>query len=337
MFAVQGAPVNGNCAAQANVIDVAPGLDSTTSLNRTQWAQSALLWSFVKSQDPTSVKKLQSFVVLAKWSSLSAADGPVQDSSSGFETTLLGFTYDFAGQTLLEPQVSFQTDGQPSNAQVAQVSSTANSALDRMYSFAAASSNQQQMAMQQYWRAVLQQDPKNFNLFVSLVISSPILLPYDANAAPGNINISSLLTNSTSAPFPPPLACYPGLSSSQQQLISSIETTVFGLSSASTQSKFDTSCFPDRPVYGVLDLLRLRLPFHDSVPNVARQAAALTRDATPRVIVYNGPILSALPASSSTNVSSTMATDPLQFGTLNHINHVLLNFFAIIPDIKVAI
>ncbi|KAA1467926.1 hypothetical protein DENSPDRAFT_833101 [Dentipellis sp. KUC8613] len=337
MFAVQGTPVNGNCAAQAKVVDVAPGLDPQTMPNRTQWAQSALLWSFVQSQDPTAVGKLQEFVQKANWGSLSNTDGPENDQSSAFKTTSLGFNFDFASQTVSEPQVLFQNDGQPSSAQAAQVSDTARGALDRMYSFATASSTQQRKALENYWQAELQQDPNKLNLFISLISSSPILLPFDATASPGGNNISAQLTNSSSTPFPPPISCYPSLSSSQTQLLNSIETTVFGLSASSSQNSFNPSCYPDRPIYGVLDVLRLRLPFLDSTSGVARQAAVLSRDVSPRSVVYVGPILSALPASLSSNVSASIAMDPLQYGTLNHMNSVLLNFFSAIPDIKTAI
>jgi len=37
-----------------------------------------------------------------------------------------------------------------------------------------------------------------------------------------NTSISSLLTNSSTVPFPPPLACYPGLLQSQIQLITNV-------------------------------------------------------------------------------------------------------------------
>ena len=186
--------------------------------------------------------------------------------------------------------------------------------------------------MTNYWQNVLGQDPSKFLTFVSLLISSPILLPFDANGRPGNTSTSLLLTNSSTAPFPPPLSCYPGLSQSQFQLISTLETSVFGLSPPTTQANFDPSCFPDRPIYGTLNILHLRLPFQDSQFG-PKQAATLSRDASSRVVVYNGEVLSGLPTS---NTSAIPTTDPRQFGTLGHLNHVLLDFFQAIPDINVA-
>jgi hypothetical protein len=189
-------------------------------------------------------------------------------------------------------------------------------------------------AMENYWQYNLQQDPNNYLNFVSLLISSPILLPFDANGTAGNISISSLLTNSSSAPFPPPLSCYPSLPTSQFALITDLETSVFGLTPPTAQTNFTNSCFADRPIYGVLDILHLRLPFPDSQTGTAKQAAILSRDVTPRAVIYNGEVLSSLPNS---NVSSIPTTDPRRFGTLNHINHVLLHFFEAIPDVNVAI
>lgn len=341
--------LSNDCAAQARVVEVSPALNSQTVPNRTEWAQGALLWSFVLSQNTSAVGQLRNFVSKAHWQSL-PGDGPVSGFSSKFSATQLGYVFDFAGQNISEPNVSFVTDGQPSDAQLAEVDNTAHVVLDRMYSFASgayfaeqsvrgssadpraqtASSTLRTTSMTNYWQNVLKQDPSKFLTFVSLVISSPILLPFDANGTAGETSISSLLTNSTTAPFPPPLACYPGLSNSQLQLITNVETSVFGLSPPVVQAGFNVSCYPDRPVYGVLDILRQRLPFQDS-QNGAKQAAILSRDASSRVVVYNGEVLS-----DSSNTSSIPTTDPRRFGTLHHINHVLLDFFEAIPNTNIA-
>ncbi|KAI9460983.1 hypothetical protein BJY52DRAFT_243011 [Lactarius psammicola] len=333
MSSSRASALSSDCAAQARVVDVSPALDSQTVPNRTAWAQSTLLWSFVLSQNTSSVGTLRGFITKADWRSL-PGDGPVTGQSSKFSTTQLGHVFDFAAQTISEPPVSFISDGQPSSSQLAEVSNTARTSLDRMYAFASASSTIRSTAMGNYWRFVLQQDPNNYLKFVSLLISSPILLPFDANGKAGNIPISSLLTNSTTAPFPPPLSCYPSLATSQLALIANLETSVFGLSPPTAQTSFNSSCFADRPVYGVLDILHLRLPFRDSQTGTAKQAAILSRDTTPRVVIYNGEALSSLPNS---NVSSIPTTDPRRFGTLNHINHILLDFFQAIPDLNVAI
>lgn len=103
--------------------------------NRTQWAQSALLWNLVQSQDIQAVSVMQKFVVGANWKQLGSLDGPVPDSVS-FSTTVSGFKFNFAAQEVTQPSASFVASGEPTYAQIAQVGSTAMSALDRMYSFA---------------------------------------------------------------------------------------------------------------------------------------------------------------------------------------------------------
>jgi hypothetical protein len=127
--------LSSDCAAQAQVVDVSPALDSQTVPNRTAWAQSTLLWSFVLSQNTSSVGSLRDFVTKADWGSL-PGDGPVTGQSSKFSTTQLGYVFDFAAQTISEPLVSFISDGQPSSSQLSEVSSIAHTSLDRMYTFA---------------------------------------------------------------------------------------------------------------------------------------------------------------------------------------------------------
>lgn len=200
-----------------------------------------------------------------------------------------------------------------------------------------ASSTQQEQTLETYWRVTLQQNPADLRSFISLFSGSPILLPFDATLSTGGSSVATLFTNSSSAPFPPPLACYPGLTTTQLQRINTIETQVFGLSSAPSATQFDTSCFPDRPIYGVLDVLRLRLPFIDSRTGVAKQAAVLTRDVAPRVVIYPQETLSALLNASGLDNLTALQTNPRQYGTLNHLNHIILDYLSSIPDVNDAI
>ncbi len=193
-----------------------------------------------------------------------------------------------------------------------------------------ASSTQQKQALSQYWTGVLQQKSSDLNTFVSTIRGAPILLPFDAT----NESLANLLTNPSTSPFPPPLACYPGLSSDQLQKINSIETSIFGLPPAQAQTTFDTSCFASRPIYGTLNILQLRLPFLDGRQGAAKQAAVLEPDAYSRAIIYSGEVLSAMPGSSSPNPP---VSDPRQYGTLNNLNHVLLQYLKSISDVNDAI
>lgn len=138
--------------------------------------------------------------------------------------------------------------------------------------------------------------------------------------------------------FPPPLACYPGLGSSSITQVNQIEQQIFGLPAASTQLSFNSSCFSTRPVYGRLDLLQLRLPFYDSTTNASLQGVTLERTANSRAVLYSGeylsPLTNPLPPSPT---SSSFNQNPLQYGTANHLNHVILQYLKSIPDINIAI
>jgi hypothetical protein len=111
---------------------------------------------------------------------------------------------------------------------------------------------------------------------------------------------------------------------------------VFGLDAASSISSFSDSCFSTRPIYGVVDLLRLRLPFPDDRESVALQAAALSEDAKIRAVLYSGEVLSALPTSSTFPNISHSQTDPREFGTIDFMDHVLLNYLSSISNITLA-
>ncbi|THH10160.1 hypothetical protein EW145_g1529 [Phellinidium pouzarii] len=334
---VVGPPSGGLCQSQALLIDVEPGLDSASAPNRTRWAQSAILWNLGLSEDVNATTNLQRSVSTAPWNILTVRDGPVKDTTGKFAFDASGFTFDFASQTLAPMGASFEEEGDPSDAQLAEVSETAGKALDRMYSFAVASSNQRKKALTNYWTSVLQQQETNLAVFIEAVRSSPFLIPFDVTSSPGGNALTSLMSNTSTTPFPPPIACYPGLNSTQVARINSLEVLVFNLTAISqSPSEFSISCFPDRPVYGVVDLLQLRLPFPDSRKGVALQAAALSRDATVRTIVYSGEMLSALPGATVLPGVEASATDSREFGASNFLNHVLLNYLSSISNITLA-
>ncbi|TFK57185.1 hypothetical protein OE88DRAFT_1650808 [Heliocybe sulcata] len=336
IWQTQGDVAGTNCASQANLIDVGSALDVLKVPNRTSWAHSALLWTLIESENVTSVNAMRTFIQSAPWSSLGETDGPVSDTSSKFSAKFSGYVFDFAAQTVTAPNVSFINIGQPSSEQISRVSSTSVATLDRMYTFAVASSKQRQKALSNYWQTVLQRKASELSTFLSAFISAPIMIPFDASSSPGSQPVANLLNDTSGNQFPPPLACYPGLTSAQVQGISTIETSVYGLPSPTPASSFDPACYTDRPVYGVLDVLRLRLPFEDSRTGVAKQAAVLNRDTLSRAILHNGEILSALPSSSDPLNIFNSATDPREYGTFNNLNHIVLDYLTSISDVSVA-
>ncbi|CAA7266538.1 unnamed protein product [Cyclocybe aegerita] len=329
LWLMQGSPTTTNCASQALLIDVGSGLDPATFPNRTQWAQAALLWNSVQTQDTTSAQKMLQSVQSLPWKSISSSDGPVAEQAS-FGIIASGYTYNFASQTVARPPASFITLGQPTNAQIARVSSGAQSTLDRMYTFAQASSIQRSGALKKYWTSVLLQRLEDLPTFKAVLSVSPIMLAFNASSS----SLRNLYTSSPSSTFPPPLSCFPGLSTATQQQINMVETGVYGLPSAASASQFDPACYRNRPIYGVLDVARLRLPFLDTRTGVLKQAAVLTRDASPRVVVYSGELFSSSVTGATTISPSQL--DPRQYGTFSFFDHVVLQYLSSITDVNVA-
>ncbi|KAF9569666.1 hypothetical protein CPC08DRAFT_677297 [Agrocybe pediades] len=332
IWLMQGSPSTSDCAAQALLLDVGPGINQLTAPNRTQWARSAMLWNAVQTQDIDVTQKMTQFVQSLPWDTLSSTDGPTT-AGAPFTTTVAGFTYDYAAQTITQPPASFATLGQPSSEQISRVSSTAQTALDRMYTYAQASSLQQQTALKKYWVSVLLQRPADLPTFTGVLSAAPILLPFNASSK----TIRNLYVSSPSSSFPPPLSCFPGLSSSLTQRIASLESTVFGLQPAASAGQFDPTCYRDRPVYGTLDVLNLRLPSVDGRTGTDKQAAILSHKASSRVVLYQGDLLSGIDVSSTSGgtLSSTQI-DPRQYGTLSFSDHVVLRYLQSFPNVTLA-
>lgn len=323
----QGTPSTPDCSSQAQLIDVGSVLSATAFPNRTQWAQAALVWNLFESGDINGTSKFRDAIGSMPFNTLSD-DGIVQDPSNRFTVTSAGYIYDFAQQTVSPPSVTFKDNAAPSDKQLSELNGISSTVLDKMYSFASASSTQRQTALSTYWRAVLQLNPDDLPNFLRAFKSAPVMLPFDATSSPGGHSIASFLQSliNHTVSFPPPIACYPGLNSTQIQRINAVEGAAFSLDPIqSAPSVFDSSCFANRPVYGVLDVLRLRLPFADGRIGVAKQAVILNDDASIRAILHAGELLSALPGPSTTSLSDS-SVDPRRFGTLSHVNHIALRW-----------
>lgn len=120
-----------------------------------------------------------------------------------------------------------------------------------------------------------------------------------------------------------------------QQQVDMFETATFGLPTIrSNQTGFNASCYRDRPIYGVLDFLQLRLPFRDDIPSVARHAAVLNRDLNSRIIFSVGKGFSGIFDGTVSLAPSQL--DPRQYGTVNFLDHVILQHLTSIGDINIA-
>ncbi|KAG9122166.1 hypothetical protein FRC07_001569 [Ceratobasidium sp. 392] len=321
-------PLQGaNCANQADLIDVRPALTSSDAGDRTEFARSALLWTLVMSMDINGTARMQDFIQGLKFDLLDGSNA--QSVAGALMFGAAGYQVDFGALTVSQPAVSWVGAGKPSESQVGLVGAELKAALDRVYTFASASSAQRATAPKRYWMNVLQFPAEQLDTFRSVAKASPVFLPFDATSS----NIRQLYC-STNQSFPPPAACYPNLGVDELKAINTMETSAFGLSAVgSSPSTFDASCFPSRPVYGILDIARLPTPFVSGKPTQAVQLASV---ASSRVSVHLGRALAGELSASGSSANVTGTDDARTFGTLNNMDHVLLSYLQSFPSIQAA-
>ena len=132
----QGTPTTPDCSFQAELIDVGSVLDGNLSPNRTQWAQAALLWNLFQTNDIDATRSLQTEIGNLPFGLLNSTDGIESDPFGRFSFLSSGYMYNFANQTVTAPSLTFVVDGSSSSQQLSRINNVAESALDRMYSFA---------------------------------------------------------------------------------------------------------------------------------------------------------------------------------------------------------
>ncbi|KAG9011676.1 hypothetical protein FRB93_002737 [Tulasnella sp. JGI-2019a] len=323
---MQGTPVGGNCAQQAALLDIEPKNADTTHLT---WASAAVLYSALQSEDLIAAQALRAFVTSLDFSTASSNSTiKMRSASQTFQKLSSGFIFDFEAMTITAPPLTWKVDASPSSEDVAQVPSSLEAVLDRFTTSASALSNQSTTALQNYWTKDLGQDASRLPKFITAFQSAPVLLPFDMTLDTNGASLAAImqLHDPKTMSFPPPLACNPMINSQQLKALNSVEQAVFGLPAVpSVPSTFNTSCFGMRPVYGVLDLLGLRLPFNSDESGMPLQAAVLTSAAASRALVRSGSALSTYPSGPGADVPLT-ALLPANYGTMLHLNHVALDY-----------
>lgn len=136
LWVIHGQLQDSDCLQQVDLIDVSPALDGQRDPNRTQWAQTALLWTLTQTRDSTPITQLQDFIKNADWAKLESSDGPVTSAASTFTTSAAGFSYDFAAQTIVPLPATFVKEGQPQGEQKSRVDNDTLPSLNRMYGYA---------------------------------------------------------------------------------------------------------------------------------------------------------------------------------------------------------
>ena len=137
----------------------------------------------------------------------------------------------------------------------------------------------------------------------------------------------------------------PVSSAGQAAAINSVEVTAFGLEAVSSSAVLDTVCLvsslhpssraetdsqlQDRPLYGVLNFLNLRLPFADSDTRpTPRQGIVLVKDNKARMTLHAGELLVGSLAGPFATPSTPSLPD--RFGTFERLDHVLLDFLRLL-------
>jgi hypothetical protein len=176
---------------------------------------------------------------------------------------------------------------------------------------------------------------------MSALSKAAVLLPYDGIS---NSTATFLSENQQrdEVSFPPPVACLPAVPTTGRQNLGMIERNAFGLPQlGDAPGSLDTSCFPEHPIWGVLDVLRLRRPFDDSRTNMRIPTTQLTSDVASRVVLHTGEQIVGLTSPQDNGIAlqgnfDILAADPRNYGTLQHMNHVALSYLQSFPNIQLA-
>ncbi|KPV72209.1 uncharacterized protein RHOBADRAFT_56028 [Rhodotorula graminis WP1] len=315
-----------SCQAQLALL-VLPNLPSSTFPSRLAWAESALVHTLALTESNSTLSQLRTFA-----SALSFApfgDAPASKPNSNYQVIAGGWTWDFAflRRSATGDWASVVKPSSDSSVRLA-AAPGALAALDRLAPVAAAASAQRSKALEHYWATVLRREPDELQAFREAVQRAEVVVPLDAAASVGGgaSMVDVAQAQSGAASFPPAVGCWAGLSETVVERVNAVEVEVFGLSAVSSSQSLDSSCL-NRPLYGVLNLLKLRLPFpsSDKRSSLPQQSLVLKSSAvTDRVTVHASELLAAGPLAAAPT-SPSLPVTPERFGLLSRLDHVLLD------------
>jgi hypothetical protein len=130
-------------------------------------------------------------------------------------------------------------------------------------------------------------------------------MSFNGSDSTNGTDLVNQLTDTTLS-FPPPTVCLPSLDRSKRIALQASELSAFGMNG--------TSC-EERPIYGIINSLRLRAPVD------ASQALVLNEDTKARVAIHHGP--------------STRG-DAREWGTADAMEHVVLSWLKAFPSTEIA-
>lgn len=266
-------PSKQQCSHHTSLIDLV-NLDPVRYIKRQSWLQAAILWDYASSEDFANRSTLDFANSLSFWQ---YQDNPSFDKQPRFSTNAHGYTIDFAYQKIFVPEQTLGSSGLTSAKQV-RLSNETQVTLRRMLAFGSAASAQRSFSLQHLIHE-LGFTVDNLVAIRRYVQNAPVLFPFDLAGSVGNQSTLDFATSQSSAvsTFPIPYACTPGLTDEQVQRLGAVEGPIFGLPDLGPQdaaAPFNATRCIGRPVYGLVNLFNLRLPFLNK--QLPRQAVAVT-------------------------------------------------------------
>ncbi|GAA6057505.1 hypothetical protein JCM3770_000592 [Rhodotorula araucariae] len=321
-----------SCQSQLAFL-VLPNLPPSAYPFRLRWVEAALVHTLALTESNATLTQLRTFALGLSFARF--GDAPASKPNSNYQVIAGGWMWDFSVLQRSAPGSWFSIVKPPRDViSRLSVAPAAQGALERLAPVAAAASAQRCKALENYWADTLRRTGDELVALRAAVQGAEIVIPHDATASvrgTATMDLTDLMQLGAGS-FPPAIGCWAGLNDGVLERVNAVEVDVFGLGKVSRGQALDTSCL-DRPLYGVLNLLQLHLPFpsSDSRGPLPQQSLVLLSDpVASRVTVHAGELLAAGPlvvAASSPSPSPTLE----QFGLLSRLDHVLLDILTSVP------
>ncbi|GAA5911425.1 hypothetical protein JCM6882_004999 [Rhodosporidiobolus microsporus] len=326
-----------SCASHLALLTL-PSLPVALYPSRLAWTESALVHTLALTEFNSSLSSLRTFA-----SGLSFApygDTGATKPNSNYQAIVGGYMWDLSVMERVALDVGWEkTAGPPSEAveRVEEAGEEVKAALEKVTANAVAASKQRAKALQHYWVDTLGFEADDLDAFRQRVQQAEVVVPLDATAT--GVFDAATAASGGGRSFPPAVGCVGGVSSEVVERVNEVEQGAFGLAAVQAGQTGNATCV-NRPLYGLLNLLNLRLPFpsSDSRTSLPQQSLVLSSSSsiTSRISLHAGELLSAGASSAAPSSSLTAPTSIERFGLLSAMDHVLLDYLLLFPSVSTA-
>lgn len=225
-----------SCQSQLDLISL-PNLPISSFPTRLSWTEAAVTWGWGVSEAKTGLRTFASALNFAPF-----GDEASTVPNSNYQMIVAGLTFDLAQMSSSVPAVLWVTKASPSAEQIALVSSSASSTLDRMAAYAVAGSKGRTTALQHLWSELGLADA-DLALFKAALQFAEVLVPFEATGSlpTGETMINMAQALSTSSSFPPGVGCMVRLSGDEISRVNEVEQKAFGLAAVQAGGSFNAS------------------------------------------------------------------------------------------------